>query len=130
MLEREMNKEIINDFINKLYSYGGKEIYACDLADTIFEVYNVDGTVTYNIYNAEKFIKKYFREVGYVLESLEYENNFNPFLEPEKTQVIVYLEVADIIVSNIPYIQENWNEKIILNRETIKTIVKELKEVI
>lgn len=129
-----MKKEIINMIIDKLYDYEGGEIYSCDLAYTLFEAENIDGTMTYSSWSAKEWIKNNFDDIGEVWEELkfqfgdDYVKDINIFDEPEKFMVIVVLESASYLLSRCKTINENWNDKIKLNKTNIKKIEKELKE--
>lgn len=124
-----MKNEIIKDLIDQLDGYEGSSIYGCDMAYTLFEGYNVDGSVTYNTYQASEWLNKYRTDVGYEIQELEDEGlpTANPFLEPEKLMVQVYLKVADDVLSQCELIEENWNDKLELTKENIKKLTEELE---
>lgn len=129
-----MKKDIIKRIIDKLYDYEDTEVYACDLAYTLFESENIDGTFTYNTYEAQEWIKNNFDELGEVWEELKFQlgtdylNNYNLFEEPEKFMVLVILEVASYILGRCKTVEDNWNNEIVLTKKNIKKIEKELKE--
>ena len=127
-----MKKEVLNNLIDKLYDYKGGNYYACDLAYTLFECYNIDGSVTYNAYDAKEWIKKYFNELGEVVEEIKFNlgSEFIPniFEEPEKFMVVIYLEVGASLLSQCKFIDDNWNNEIELTNENIEKIKKELEE--
>lgn len=126
-----MKRDILNDLIDKLYDYEGGCYYACDLAYTLFECYNIDGSVTYSTYNAKEWIKKHFDELGEVVEEIKFNlgSEFVPniFEEPEKFMVVIYLEVASSLLSQCKFIDDNWNNEIELTNENIEKIKKELE---
>lgn len=129
-----MKKDIINRIIDKLYDYEDTEVYGADLAYTLFESENIDGTFTYNTYEAKEWIKQNFDEIGEVWEELkfqfgsEYLMDFNPFDNPEKFMVLVILESASYILGQCKTVQNNWDNEMTLTKENIKKIEKELKE--
>lgn len=129
-----MKKYIIEKIIDKLYNYEGETIYSCDLAYTLFESENMDGTMTYNSYEAKEWIKNNFDDIGEVWEELKFQfgedfaKDLNIFDEPEKFMVIVVLESASYLLSQCKTIDDNWNNEIKLNKTNIKKIEKELKE--
>ena len=129
-----MKKDIINRIIDKLYDYEDTEVYGADLAYTLFESENIDGTFTYNTYEAQEWIKNNFDELGEVWEELKFQfgadylNNYNVFEEPEKFMVLVILEVASYILGRCKTVEDNWNNEIVLTKKNIKKIEKELKE--
>lgn len=129
-----MKKDIIKRIIDKLYDYEDVKVYGADLAYTLFESENMDGTFTYNTYEAKEWIKQNFDEIGEVWEELkfqfgsEYLVDFNPFDNPEKFMVLVILESASYILGKCKTVEDNWNNEIVLTKENIKKIEKELKE--
>lgn len=58
----------------------------------------------------------------------EYLVDFNPFDNPEKFMVLVILESASYILGKCKTVEDNWNNEIVLTKENIKKIEKELKE--
>ena len=127
-----MREDILNDLITKLEDYEGANVYACDLAYTLFEGYNIDGTVTYGTFKASEWIKTHFDELGEVVEDIKFNlgSEFIPniFDEPEKFMVVVYLEVGASLLSQCKFINDNWNDKIELTKKNINTIKEQLQE--
>lgn len=133
-----MKKDIIGRIIDRLYDYEDVKVYGADLAYTLFESENMDGTFTYNTYEAKEWIKQNFDEIGEVWEELkfqfgseylsEYLVDFNPFDNPEKFMVLVILKSASYILGKCKTVEDNWNNEIVLTKENIKKIEKELKE--
>lgn len=131
-----IKNEVIEDLQEKLKDYEDVTIYACDLSYTLFESYNVDGTVTYNTYSAEMWIKNNWDNIGEVLEELKFQFDdsyfkdivFDIWNNPEKFMVIVYLEVGSYLLSKCNFIDNNWNEEIILTSDNIDLISKQLEE--
>lgn len=129
-----MKKDIINRIIGKLYDYEDKKIYSCDLAYKLFEGENIDGSFTYNSFEAKEWIKQNFDDIGEVWEELKFQfgddflSNYNLFDNPEKFMVLIIIEVASYIISRCKFIDDNWDKEITLNKKTIKTIEKQLKE--
>lgn len=129
-----MKKDIIGRIIDRLYDYEDVKVYGTDLAYTLFESENIDGTFTYSSYEAKEWIKNNFDELGEVWEELrfqfgvDYLNNYNLFEDPEKFMVLVILESAGYILGQCKTVQDNWDNEMILTKENIKKIEKELKE--
>ena len=129
-----MKNEIIGRIIDKLNDYEESEVYSCDLAYTLFEDENIDGTFTYNTYEAKEWIKSNWEEIGEVWEELnfqfdsEFMNKNNPFENPESFMVIIILESASYLLSCCEFIDKHWNDKITLSKKNIKTITNQLKE--
>jgi hypothetical protein len=122
-------KELKGLIINRLNDYKDTTHYACDLAHTLFEGENVDGSVFYNTYRTKEYIKKHFDLFGYLVEYCKdnFDMTLNPFQEPEKVHVILLLEGANSLLSKLPVIDENWNDSLTLDRKTIARIKRELK---
>ena len=43
---------VIEELKQKLEDYEGADIYGCDMAYTLLEQYNIDGSYTYNTYSS------------------------------------------------------------------------------
>lgn len=129
-----MKKEIIEKIIDKLTDYEDTTQYACDLAYTLFESENVDGTFTYSTYEAKEWIKNNFEEIGEVWEELKFSfgadflSNYNLFDNPEKFMVLIILESASHLLSKCKYIDDNWNNEVTLSKKVITTLKNQLKE--
>lgn len=127
---KTLKNYIIDETIWNLKEREGETVYACDLAYTVFESANVDGSYTYSTYEAVKWIKKYFDSLGEIVEELQ-ANGIgapNPFDEPEKFQVVILMEGAQYLLGKCETIEENWNEEIELTPKTIREICRELRE--
>ena len=127
-----IKNDVIDLLIDNLYNYEGSNVYGCDLAYTLFEGYNVDGSITYSTYKATEWIKNHFNELGEIVDEIKFqlgsENIPNIFDEPEKFMVIIYLEVASYLCGRCELIDKNWNNEIKLNTKTIETIKKQLEK--
>lgn len=60
MNNNTIKNEVAQDLIDKLSNNEGREVYGADLAFTLFEGYNADGSVTYSRYKAQEWIKAHF----------------------------------------------------------------------
>jgi hypothetical protein len=122
-------EDIKNDICEKLNDYKGGSYYGCDLAYTLFECDNVNGSVFCNTYRTEQYIKANWNLFGELVE--HYKSNFgetlNPFTEPEKAHVIFELEAAQGILAACPTIDDNWNNQLELTEKTVKKLIKEVK---
>lgn len=127
----ELKQWLIEEIKEHLYNYEDCEVYACDLAYTIFEGENIDGSYTCSTYQAKEWIKKYWDDIGEVIEEIKFQLGSeyipNVFDEPEKFQVVVILEGASFILSQSDYISKHWNDRIKLTKVNIKKIIKGLK---
>lgn len=127
-----IKNDIIDKLIEQLYNHEDVKMYGCDAAYTLFEGYNVDGTITYSTYQAEEWIKEHFRELGEIVEEIKFqlgsENIPNIFDEPEKFMTVIYLEVASYLCGQCKTIEKNWDEEITLNNKIIKQLETELEK--
>ena len=125
----KIKNEVIEKLIEKLYNYEEQEVYGCGLGYKLFEGYNIDGSVTCNAYAATQWIKENFDDLGEIVENIQSQGLEIPniFESPESFMVIIYLEVANYVMGKCKFIDKNWNDKLVLNKENIKTIKKELE---
>lgn len=126
----KIKNEVIEKLIEELENYKDVEVYACDLAYTLLEEYNIDGTITYSTYDAKEWIKNNFNDLGEIVEEIQ-ANGLevpNVFDRPEAFMVTIYLEVASYLMAQCKFIDEHWDDTIILNDVNISTITKQLKE--
>lgn len=129
-----MKNDIIERIKDKLRDYEGVEVYSCDLAYTLFEGENMDGTATYNSYDAKEWVKTYFDEIGDVWEELNFQfggdfmKDKNPFENPEQFMVVIILESASYLLGQCKYISDRWNDKIEIDKRNIRTISYQLDQ--
>lgn len=125
----KIKNEVIDKLIVKLYDYKWQEVCGCDLAYKLFEGYSIDGSVTYSTYEAKQWVKNNFDDLDEIVEEIQLKELEIPnvFYNPESFMVIIYLEVADYVMSKCEFISKNWGDEFILNKENIKTIEKELE---
>ena len=133
MEELKSYVEYVKDFIvDNLPEYEGKEVYACDLAYTITEGINADGSATYSRQKAVDYIKEWFDEAAEVYQ-YQVENygqaSQNPFENPKAWMVCMIIEGVSAVFSQCTVIDDNWNNEIELTEEIIKTILEEVQEV-
>lgn len=114
----------------RLEDYRGNSYYGCDLAYTLFEEENINGSFTYSTYWSKQLIFKYWNELAEIyseyLDNLGIENAINILGEEEKFIVIMLLEQANDILSKNNFIDENWNNEFELNDENIKKIIESM----
>ena len=120
--------DLRNTIINRLNDYKGTEVNGSELAYTLFEAENANGSVFCSTYQTKEFIKNNFDLFADFSEY--YKDNFgeslNIFAEPEKAHVILLLEAAQMVLSNLDTIDEFWNDSKELTEELINAIVEEL----
>ncbi len=122
---------IIDEMISELKEMEGRTVYGCDLGFSIFESANVDGSYTYSTYEAINWIKKYFDDLGEIVEETTAEGLTPPnvFDKPESFMVFIMLECSSYLTGKCKFIEDNWNDEIELNKKNINRICKELKEI-
>jgi len=125
-------QDLKSTIIDRLSDYSGGTYYGCDLAYTLFEGENANGSVLCNTYQTKEFIKTNFNLFGDLVEYVKtnMDMTLNPFNEPEKAHVILLLEASQTLLSRLPFIDKNWNNTIELNAKNIKTITKQLNELV
>lgn len=131
-----MTNYVIDLLIRKLEDYEDMSVYGCDMAYTLLEQYNVDGSITYNTCAAIDWLSDNIQNIYDFLPTIKfmYGDEFYTKLcvdildSPEKAMVIICLEKAYEIMSDLEFIKDNWDNKIVLNKENINIIKKELKE--
>ena len=127
----------LEDFIiDNNYNYEYMQIYACDLAYELFKNENIDGSFFYDIIQAKKWLSEHFDDLSEIIEELQsqFDENFcnkimlDFFKNPDGFIVVVVLEVANYLLGQCKYIDENWNDKITLTDDIIDTIYQQLDE--
>ena len=122
--------DLRSTIIDRLNDYEGSNVYGCDLAYTLFEDENANGSVLCNTYQTKEFIKNHFDLFADLAEY--YKDNFgkslNIFAEPEKTHVILLLESSAVVLSQLKTVNEFWNDSKELTQELINSIIEELNE--
>ena len=122
--------DLRNTIIDRLNDYKNTNVYGCDLAYTLFEGENANGSVFCNAYKTKEFIKNNFDLFADFSEY--YKDNFGEsldiFEEPEKAHVILLLEAAQMVLSNLDTINEFWNDMKELTQELINSIIEELNK--
>lgn len=120
--------DLKQDIKDRLNDYRDGSYYGCDLAFTLFEGENANGSVFCNTYKTKQFIVANFDLFGYLVEYCKdnMDMTINPFSEPEKCHVILLLEASQAVLSRLPFIDKNWNNEIELTPKNIKTICKQI----
>ena len=123
---------VIDAMIDRLNEMGDREIYGADIGYEIFDEANCNGSYTCSTIEAENFICKYFSEIGEVVEDIK--SNLgaefipNCFLQSEKFQVVIMLEMSNSLCGQCEFVNINWNNEIELTEENIKLIISQLEE--
>ena len=123
---------VIDAMIDELNEMEDREIYGADLGFEIFSEANCNGSYTCSAIEAENFICKYFSEIGEVVEDIKFNLGAefipNCFLQPEKFQVVIMLEMSNSLCGQCEFVNTNWNNEIELTEENIKLIISQLEE--
>lgn len=116
------------------YNYEYIQIYACNLAFKLFQR-NVDG-LFYDTVKAKKWISEHFDDLSEIIEEIQFQFDkdfcdkimLDFFNNPDCFIVVIVLEVASYLLGQCKYINENWDDKIILTNDVIDTICLQLDE--
>lgn len=136
-MKRNLNnleKDVLSRMIDHLDELEGRDGYVSELAFTLFEGANMDGTLTYNTYEAEGWIAEHFHDLGDVVEdmSVAWDITPNPFNNPEAFMVQVVIYIAEQLVYESAYLQRGRDEEeidaITYDEETIALIRREWEE--
>ena len=130
----DLEKDVLERMINALDDLEGRDGYVSELAFTLFEYANMDGTLTYSTYKASQWIMENFHDLGDVVEDMaaEWDITPNPFNNPEAFMVQVVLYLAEQLVYESAYLQRGRDEEeidaITYDEETIALIRREWEE--
>lgn len=131
-----MKNYTIDLLLRKLENYKDNTVYACDLAYTLLDEYNIDGSITYNTYEAQEWLKEHYDEMYSFLENYKYNFGIEEvgrlamdiFNNPEKAMTIIVIETASELMPHLKFIEDNWYNEITLNKQNIEIIKKQLKQ--
>lgn len=130
----DLEKDVLERMIDHLDDLEGRDGYVSELAFTLFEAENIDGSMTYNTYKAEQWIAEHFRDLGDVVEdmSVAWDITPNPFNNPEAFMVQVVIYIAEQLVYESAYLQRGRDEEeidaITYDEETVALIWREWEE--
>lgn len=108
------------DYIKgNIHDYVGQVHYGSDLPFVITQGPNADGTLTYSRYEAMEYLREWWWDCAdYYDWSMD---NFgsvrNPFDNPEAYMVCMVIEGVNILMSQCPDIDNNWNDDFELTKE-------------
>ena len=123
---------VIDAMIDELNEMEDREIYGADLGYEIFSVASRNGSYTCDAQESIDWIGKYFSEIGEVVEDIKFNLGAefipNCFLQPEKFQVVIMLEMSNSLCGQCEFVNSNWNNEIELTEENIKLIISQLEE--
>lgn len=126
---------IKNWLIDELEERKGEnmEVYPEDLAYILTDYINTNGSVHYSAWEASQFIKDNFYTFGDLIEYVKnnYDMDLNPMLEPEKAEVIAYIEGVNYLLNNLETLQKEIDkseyDQIVLTDDLIDNVINELK---
>ena len=122
--------DLRSTIIDRLNDYKGLDVYGSELAYTLFERENANGSVLCNTYKTKEFIKNNFDLFADFSEHYKFNfgDSLNIFAEPEKAHVILLLEAAQMVLSNLNTVDEFWNDSKELTDDLINAIIEELNK--
>lgn len=123
----ELTVELLEE---DLENYEGEKITACELAWTLTQAYNVDGTITYNTQKSIDLIHEYWWDIADIYSEYVGELGhceINIFESPEAFLTLIFIQNAENLIAHCEIIKNNWNENIELNRKNIEIIKKQLE---
>ena len=129
-----LERDVLERMIDALDDMEGRDGYVSDLAFTLFEGENIDGSMTYSTYKAEQWIAEHFHDLADVVEDMaaDWDITPNPFSNPEKFMVQVVLYLAEQLVYKSDYLLRGRDEEeidaITYDAETVALIRSEWEE--
>lgn len=123
----EFCKEYIRE---KLEEMEGVTCYVCELAYTLAESDNINGTMTYSTKTAIDYICEWWYDCAEFsdYEEVNFGKRSNPFEKPEAFMACMVIEGINSILAQCPIIDENWNNEIELTPEVIEAIKKQIED--
>ena len=130
----DLEKDVLSRMIDALDDMEGRDGYVSELAFTLFEGENIDGSMTYSTYKAEQWIAEHFHDLADVVDDMaaDWDITPNPFSNPEKFMVQVVLYLAEQLVYTSDYLLRGRDEEeidaITYDGETVALIRREWEE--
>lgn len=121
----KLEKWVLSEMMDKLEDLEDSEVCLSELSWNLFESENCNGSYWCNYYRAQEWVKEYFDDLGDVVEEMPFDWGSAPddvFSQTESFQVQVVLYLADRLLGESQYIQDNWDENVTLTEEVIKQI--------
>lgn len=134
MERNKFTEAVVNFICDNVADYVGRKVYPEDLAMRLTEEINMTGSVNYSTYLAEENIASNFHLYGSLVEFLENEldTELNPFKEPERAEVIAYIEAASILIGGSEvyqkWAQENDYQKTEITEEFAIALAEDIRE--
>lgn len=130
----KLEKDVLARMIDNIDTLEGRDGYVSELAFTLFENENINGSMTYSTYKAEQWIAEHFHDLADVVEDMaaDWDITPNPFSNPEAFMVQVVLYLAEQLVYTSDYLLRGRDEEeidaITYDEETIALIRREWEE--
>lgn len=129
-----LERDVLERMIDALDDMEGRDGYVSDLAFTLFEGENIDGSMTYSTYKAEQWIAEHFHDLADVVDDMaaDWDITPNPFSNPEAFMVQVVIYIAEQLVYESAYLQRGRDEEeidaITYDAETVALIRREWED--
>lgn len=127
----KLEKWVLSEMMDKLEDWEDRKVCLSELSWNLFEGENYNGSYWCSYYQAQEWVKEYFDDLGDVVEEMTSDwgdNVYNVFSQTESFQVQVVLYLADRLLGESQYIQDNWDDEVVLTEEIIKQIKDEWQE--
>lgn len=130
----DLEKDVLARMLDNLDDLEGRDGYVSELAFTLFEYANMDGTLTYSTYKAERWIAEHFHDLADVVEDMaaDWDITPNPFANPEVFMLQAVIYIAEQLVYESAYLQRGRDEEeidaIAYDEEIISLIRREWEE--
>ena len=124
---RELVDWAIDYIKDTLPDYEGVSTYGSDLCNLITEGPNANGVYEDNAWD---FISKHIHDAK---DEYDYEKDsfgevlHNPFEDPDAFVVCMLINTVDGVLSQVPIVEENWNDEFELTKDIIDEILNSLK---
>lgn len=129
----DIKRQVKEYLIDRLSEFEGCDVvtYVSNIKYILMEEDYYKGCIKGNS-NVIEWIGENFSDLGEIVEEIEFqlgsENIPNVFTEPERFQLVVYSEVASYLFGQCKFINDDYDEEIILSDEAIEILQKQLEE--
>jgi hypothetical protein len=117
--------EFCKDYLfERLDECEGTTEYSCDLAYTLCEECNINGSLTYSRAEAIKYLCEWWYDAADYseYEQMNYGERSNPFENPEAYMVRMVICGIGYLLSRCEVVDESWNDELELTPEVIDAI--------
>ena len=150
--EYDVLEEIRDYAIQQLLDYSdvAMDINCSEIGWLLTEEINANGSITYSREEARQFLLEHplatdttirymiesglkdFEDIYYPEDAADDEINgtYNVYIQwnAEEVHVTMYIAVVNDMIGSCPFVQQHWNEKILLDETATETIVAQLHE--